>query len=173
MFIIFGTRAKTRETGHGEFYCPSCKTTRHYIQKESANYFALYFIPLFKVDAPRVYIECQSCQNAFKAELLSMDTTRLKASAMITEAEKEIRGGTPSHIIYRKMLARGIPEDVAKSLSLALLGSSPKICKSCACLYYSQVSACSNCGGELVVNQDPAFWEQKKAADQVYARMKQ
>jgi len=168
MFIIFGTKAKTRETGHGEFYCPSCKTTRHYLKKESANYFALYFIPLFRVEPPRVYIECEVCHTAYKPDLLLMDNRRLIVSTLLTDAEKEMKSGTPSNIIYHKLLARGIPDDVAQALSIALLGSAPKICKNCGSLFCSQVLSCSNCGGVLMENQDPVFWEQKKAADQLY-----
>ena len=171
MFIVFGTRNKTRETAQGAFFCPVCKTTRHYIQKESASYFALYFIPLFKMGQPNVYIECQSCQRVFNPDILNVDSNHMKVLAVIADAEKEIKGGTPSHIIYRKMLAWNIPEEIAKPLSLALLGPRPKICKSCASLYCAGVSACSNCGGELVDNQDPVFWEQKHAADRFYNQM--
>jgi len=172
MFIVFGTRNKTRETAHGEFYCPGCKTTRHYLQKESASYFALYFIPLFKVGQANVYIECQSCQRVFNPDILSVDSTRMKVMAVITDAEKEMQGGTPSHIIYRKMLGWNIPEEMARPLSLALLGPRPKVCKSCASLYCAQVSTCSNCGGELVENLDPAFREQKNAADRFYSQLR-
>jgi hypothetical protein len=173
MFVIFGTRAKTRETGRGQFYCPSCKTTRLYIQKESAQYFALYFIPLFRVDSPKIYVECQACRNAFKPEVLHMDANRMQVSALLAGAEKEMRAGTPSHIIYHKLLAQKIPDNLAKPLSLAMLGPRPKICKSCASLYCQQVPSCTNCGGELVDNQDPAFWEQKKTADQLYVQVVQ
>jgi hypothetical protein len=171
MFVIFGTKIKTSETGHGQFFCPFCKTSRPYVQKESANYFTLYFLPLFKTNTPKIYIECQFCHNVFKTELLTMDAAKLQVSAMIADAEKEIKTGIPSHIIYHKMLAQKIPVNVAKSLSIALLGPNPKICKTCGSLYSGQILSCSNCGGELIYNQDLAFWEQKKAADQLYAQM--
>ena len=173
MFVIFGTRNKTSDTGRGQFFCPSCKTTRLYIQKESAPYFALYFIPLFKVGSPNSYVECQSCRSVFKPEVLRMDAAWLQVSAVIADAEKEMRAGTPSHIIYRKMLAQKVPETGARPLSTALLGPRSKICKACGSLFCQQVPTCSNCGGELVENQDPGFLEEKRAADQFYGQMVQ
>ena len=173
MFVIFGTKPKTRDIGSGTFFCPSCKTTRTYIQKETAQYFALYFIPLFKVDSPKIYVECQTCRSVFKPEILNADANRLRVSLMIADAEKEIRSGIPSHIIYHKMLAQNVPEHMAKPLSIAVLGPRPKICKACGSLFCEQISTCSNCGGELMMNQDPAFLEQKKAADLLYAQMVQ
>jgi hypothetical protein len=171
MFVIFGTKVKTSETGHGEFFCPSCKTTRHYLQKSTARYFALYFIPLFKVETPRVYIECQVCHRVYKPELLRVDADQLKVSTLISDAEKEVRAGTPSHIIYRKLLAQHIPEALARPLSIAILGPRPRVCKSCGSLFCEQVPTCTNCGGELVLQLDPAFLEEKKAADQLYSQM--
>lgn len=173
MFVIFGTKEKTKETGHGQFFCPSCKITRHYLQHESAPYFSLYFIPLFKLGSPKTYIECQSCHHLFAPDLLAVDPVKLPVSTLVLDMEKEMKAGTPSHIIYRKLLARNIPDHIAQSLSIAMLGSKPRLCKACGSLYCEQVVSCSNCGGELVDNLAPAFWDQKKAADQIYAQMVQ
>ena len=49
MFIIIGTRGRTTELSSGQFYCPTCDATRPYKRKRAATYFALFFIPLFRI----------------------------------------------------------------------------------------------------------------------------
>jgi hypothetical protein len=171
MFVIFGTKEKHKEVGHGEFFCPACKTTRHYIQHESAPYFSLYFIPIVKLGSSKTYIQCQVCHNLFSSDLLTQDTRRLAVLALINDMDKEVKSGTPSHIIYRKLLGRGLPEATAKAISMTLLGNQPKVCKACGALYHERIDSCSNCGGVLVEQQDQDFWKEKQAAEQVYAQI--
>jgi hypothetical protein len=168
MFVIMGTKERNKETGHGQFFCPSCKTTRHYIQYEAAQYFSLYFIPLFKLGAARTYIQCQYCHNMFSVDLLLANPAKLALSTLVGDMEKEVKTGTPSHIIYRKLLAKNVSEPTAKAVSIAILGLKPKICITCGSLYHEQVSVCANCGGDLVENRDAAFLEEKQVADRLY-----
>ena len=172
MFVIMGTKEKNKEIGHGQFFCPTCKTTRHYVQYESAPYFSLYFIPLFKLGSAKNYIQCQVCHNIFSSDLLSQNTRKLALLALITELQKEAISGTPSHVLYHKLLSKNVDGAVAKAISLAILGNYPKVCRTCAALFHERVTICTNCGGELVENRDAALLEQKEAADRLLENMR-
>lgn len=70
MFLILGTRHKTKPIEQGTFNCPYCHQRTEYIRYSVGEYFALYFIPLIKTGEPEEYVECQRCKGKFRPEIL-------------------------------------------------------------------------------------------------------
>ncbi|MCE1255134.1 MAG: zinc ribbon domain-containing protein [Anaerolineae bacterium] len=167
-----GTKEKNKETGHGEFFCPACKVTRHYIKYESAPYFSLYFVPLFKLGSEKKYIQCQVCHNIFSTSVLSQDARRMSLLAVVNDLENELKSGTPSHVIYHKLVAKNFDENLARVLSISLLGNTPKVCHKCKSYFHERVNLCTNCGASLADNSDVTFLEEKKAADKILKELK-
>jgi tellurite resistance protein len=69
--IIFGTRGVTMTPERGQFFCPSCNGNQNFSRKRVRRFFTLYFIPLIPLDKLGEYIECQSCKDTFKDEVLN------------------------------------------------------------------------------------------------------
>ena len=70
--IIYGHKSREVEIASGQFHCPKCDDKRSYIHKQVAQYFTLFFIPLFKIKTLGEYVECQVCRRAFKPESLGL-----------------------------------------------------------------------------------------------------
>lgn len=70
--IIYGHKSREVEVASGQFHCPKCDDQRPYIHKQVAQYFTLFFIPLFKIKTLGEYVECQVCRRAFKPESLGL-----------------------------------------------------------------------------------------------------
>lgn len=73
MFIIWGWGGRVDTIGSGEFVCPACRTRTVYQHKCVRNYFRLFFLPLFPVDAGQRFVECERCGGTFKDVVLAMD----------------------------------------------------------------------------------------------------
>jgi tellurite resistance protein len=73
LFIIFGTRGITYNSGKGTFFCPSCNEYRDYEQKRCRRVFTLYFIPIIPLDLLQEYVECKACKGTYKLEALQYD----------------------------------------------------------------------------------------------------
>ncbi len=73
-FIIWGTRARTKVIGRGEFHCPRCNANQSYAYKQVKRWFTLYFIPLFPTRTLGEYVECGSCAATWKPEVLAAPT---------------------------------------------------------------------------------------------------
>ena len=73
LFIIFGTRGVTYNSGKGTFFCPSCNEYRDYEQKRCRRVFTLYFIPVIPLDLLQEYVECKACKGTYKLEALQYD----------------------------------------------------------------------------------------------------
>ena len=84
--IIWGTRGVRFCSQRGEFYCPICQSTKSYAKKRVRKFFTLYFIPIIPLNNLGEYVECGTCENTFKPEVLSFDPT---ADARIFRAEFE------------------------------------------------------------------------------------
>ena len=65
MIIIFGVGPRERKTHTGEFLCHRCDVKRTYHRKEVAQWFRLFFIPLFRVGQKREYLECTVCGRVY------------------------------------------------------------------------------------------------------------
>ena len=87
--IIYGHKSREVEVASGQFHCPKCDDQRPYIHKQVAQYFTLFFIPLFKIKTLGEYVECQVCRRAFKAESLGL----APSAGSATEIGAQAKGG--------------------------------------------------------------------------------
>lgn len=69
--IIFGSRGVTMTQRTGQFHCPSCQSEREYSLKHVRRFFTLYFIPLIPLDKLGEYVECLSCKDTYKPNVLN------------------------------------------------------------------------------------------------------
>lgn len=101
MLLIWGWRARAKKISEGEFHCPKCGVDRHYLLQRVANWFTLFFIPIFptgKVHGERV--TCTTCKTAFTPAVLDAPTTdvlvqRLAAAGRVI-AVVLLRDGAPA-----------------------------------------------------------------------------
>jgi hypothetical protein len=70
VFILFGWRSVTYNAAKGEFFCPHCRARRPYTHKKVRRFFTLFFIPVIPLDALGEYVECATCRQTFKPEVL-------------------------------------------------------------------------------------------------------
>jgi transcription elongation factor Elf1 len=71
MFVIFGTSTRTKELSHGEFPCPRCGQTRHYIHRAQALWFSLFFIPILILKDMGEEVVCAECGTMYDTGVLS------------------------------------------------------------------------------------------------------
>jgi hypothetical protein len=65
MFIIRGTKGRSKILEYGRFKCPSCKIEATYYFLEMRKYFTFFWIPLFPINDGVNHIECQECSTPF------------------------------------------------------------------------------------------------------------
>ena len=82
--IIFGTKGITSTPEKGEFNCPTCGQKRPYGLKRVRRFFTLYFIPVIPLDKLGEYVECDTCRDTYKTNILDYDP---EANAARIEAE--------------------------------------------------------------------------------------
>jgi len=70
--IIWGSKIKKAEVETGKFLCPKCLRVRTYKRIQVSKYFTLYFIPLIRTQVLGEYVECQTCFQAYKPEVLTV-----------------------------------------------------------------------------------------------------
>jgi hypothetical protein len=149
--IIFGTKPRTKTTGHGEFHCPHCETPREYERKEVKSYFALYFVPIFPIGSGREFIECQTCHHAFETSVLH-DKPKVKPRSlaeMLNGAQDILESGMPVEYYVRDLTLAGLDRDVALKTVRDHIGTERKMCPSCGLTYAPSVDTCTECGESL------------------------
>ncbi|HXG11464.1 MAG TPA: zinc-ribbon domain-containing protein [Gemmataceae bacterium] len=146
--IIWGSCGKEVELSHGEFYCPDCDDKRLYVHKRLAKYFTLYFIPLFQTDNLGEYVECKTCHQQFKPEVLTY-TPPSKGERLIMALRAELDSGLPIHMVIQKLISHGVEEDTAKKTAIVAAGENIQVCCNCNLHYRETVKKCLNCGGPL------------------------
>jgi zinc-ribbon family len=147
MVVIWGSRGKEIELSHGEFYCPACDNKRLYVHKRLAKYFTLYFIPLFQTDNLGEYVECKTCRQQFKPEVLTYELPS-KYERIIMAVRTELDSGLPIHMVIQKLLSHGVQEEAAKQIAL-VAAENIQVCSKCDLYYRETVKKCLNCGGAL------------------------
>ena len=103
--IIFGTRGITTTPEKGNFHCPSCSATQNYALKRVRRFFTLYFIPVIPLDKLGEYVECLSCKDTYKSNVLEYDPQR---NAQETEAEYH---RAIKEVMIHMLLADGVVDD--------------------------------------------------------------
>lgn len=69
--IIWGSKGREILESEGVFFCPECNKESNYSLKRLDKYFTLYFVPIFQTKVLGRFVECQSCKNQFKEEVLN------------------------------------------------------------------------------------------------------
>ncbi|MCJ8315048.1 MAG: TerB family tellurite resistance protein [Saccharospirillaceae bacterium] len=103
--IIFGTRSLTTTPESGNFNCPSCNNVQPYGLKRVRRFFTLYFIPVIPLDKLGEYVECKSCKDTYKNDILKYDPA---ANSEAFEAEYHV--GIKKVMIH-VLLADGVIDD--------------------------------------------------------------
>jgi uncharacterized tellurite resistance protein B-like protein len=70
--IIFGTRGIRSTLSRGTFHCPICRLERSYKKKNLRKWGHIYWIPIIPMGDYGTYVECDSCNNTFKEEVLTL-----------------------------------------------------------------------------------------------------
>ena len=73
MFVVFGSKGVTSESGSGFFYCPQCGSDASYIRKCVRKHATLFFVPTVPMGEGEEYVECQRCLATFRPEVLDYD----------------------------------------------------------------------------------------------------
>ena len=78
--IIWGTKGREKTVGKGQFFCPDCQTNTEYTLQRVAQYFTLYFIPLFPTKQLGEFVSCKSCQNQYDPMILEMAEQEIRSA---------------------------------------------------------------------------------------------
>jgi hypothetical protein len=78
--IIWGSKAREKEIGDGQFFCPRCHAETMYTHVEINRYFTLYFIPLFRTQFLADYVQCHNCHGQFDSRVLTMTPEQITDS---------------------------------------------------------------------------------------------
>jgi hypothetical protein len=148
VIIIFGLRGRQIELSSGRFFCPSCGTTRRFKHKQVADYFTLFFIPLFQVRNHGEHIECQTCQKAFKPEVRDYQPPS-PAERLLAIVKADLESGTPIQMAQQKLVNSGIDQDTVKKAVALAAGDEQKFCPNCGLLFHQRIKLCSSCGSPL------------------------
>jgi len=147
--IIWGTRGRQIELSAGQFHCPKCDVTRPYKQKRVAQYFTLFFIPLFQIKNLGEFVECQFCHQTYKPEVLSYKPPS-PAERLLFAVRKELETGTPIHMVQQKLMANGTEQATAQKLTDMATGGVQVKCPKCGFSYLGTIKLCTNCGSSLI-----------------------
>ncbi len=149
--IIFGSKVRYKTVDRGQFYCPTCKTTRPYERKTGKKYFTLYFIPVIPMDSLGEIVECQTCGLAYKPEVLKLKATPLKLTLanMLNSTGKLLEEGKPVEYLVRDMTAAGLDREVALQAVNTQIGTERNVCPNCRLTYATDVTNCAECNHSL------------------------
>lgn len=146
--IIWGSRRREIDLSSGQFHCPNCDATRQYKRKRAGKYFTLYFIPLFQVENLGEYVVCQTCQQAYKPEVLNYKPAS-PAEKLLLAVRSQLESGLPLHMVQQKLIANGMEQEAAnKVVETATSGAQVK-CSKCGFVYLGTIKFCANCGNNL------------------------
>ena len=149
--IIFGTNARMKTVGSGQFFCPTCRQTRDYELKHAKRYFTLYFVPLIPMGDLGEFVVCQTCGMSFKPEVLKLQPPKSQPNLadMLNSVKADLEGGQPVEYIIRDLVAAGLERDMAKTIVSNTIGERRKVCKSCGLTYAPNRDTCTECNQTL------------------------
>ena len=99
MILIWGLRVRAKQLATGTFCCPSCGVDRQYAHKQQRRWFTVFFIPLLPLKLLGEYVECLTCNSAYKTSVLSLPTTESLQKNLILamrEAIVTVLGKSPT-----------------------------------------------------------------------------
>ncbi len=145
MFIIWGSRYLTSVTNRGHFYCPQCNLSQlPYKLMSAREWFTLYFIPIFPIGSPQVYVECSECGGTFKEEVLDL-APPTEADVIVRELEEHLYCGMSLEEAERRLTDVGMNLLDAHDLVQSLAGKRVWSCVSCGEHYTRHVKHCPTC----------------------------
>lgn len=153
--IIWGTKGRKKVVAEGDFHCPGCCGTRRYRHVQVSKWFTLYFIPVFRMQQLGEYLECVSCRDAYKPELLEYkaQTPEERIAAAVVQ---DLTSGTPVQIVIRKLVNQGLSEHAAATTVASIAGDRTRTCSDCRFTYLEEIGTCTACGRPLVFCQPRA-----------------
>ena len=146
--IIWGTRGREIELTTGQFNCPKCDAIQPYKRKRVARYFTLFFIPLFPIQTLGEFVECQSCRQTYKPEVLNYKPPS-PAERLLFAVRKDLENGIPIHMVQQKLIANGTDQETAQKMIDAATGGNQVKCSKCGFTYLRTINLCANCGNRL------------------------
>ncbi len=145
MIIIWGSRYLTSVLGEGKFYCPECNLSQiPYKLKSAREWFTLYFIPIFPMGSPQVYVECCDCRGTFTEEVLDIEPPT-EASRTALEIQEHIYHGMSLEAATARLTKTGMDPDDAHDLAWYLAGKRVWSCVSCGEHYSRATQYCPTC----------------------------
>lgn len=149
--IIFGTKAKTKTVGKGQFFCPHCQTTRQYERKHAKNYFSLYFIPIFPIGDGGEFVECQTCHRAFNPQVVNQKPASRQPDVvrLLNGVKIQLERGQSVEYVIRDLTAEGIDREIATNIVNMAIGTERKVCPQCDLTYAPDIATCPECNAPL------------------------
>ncbi len=153
LFIFFGMRSRFKKIDEGEFFCPYENTQRHYHRKKAAQWFTLYFIPIFPIRQLGEVVECQSCGRAFDTKVLTLkpQTTQAQQARpqpvnLMNNMATYLQKGMPIEYLVRDLTATGLDRDLVLKMVDDAIGPGRVHCASCGLSYAPNITTCPECG---------------------------
>lgn len=153
MIVIWGSKAKTKVLGRGQFYCPQCRTLRPYEHQQLSKYFTLYFIPLFETEKLGEYVQCQGCRTPYKPEVLEL-SKQSRVAEFLSTVSLQLEGGLAVQVILNALVESGLSKQEAGLVVFSASKGKLARCNDCQLLYARSLAYCSNCGKKLVPFED-------------------
>ena len=100
--IIWGSKGREIVETEGAFFCPECSQESQYFLKRVGQYFTLYFIPLFQTNELGRFVECKSCKNQFKEEVLNYQPKKVPSSAASQDEERQF--SSAAEMVHMQMM---------------------------------------------------------------------
>lgn len=157
MFIVFGTKTRSKTEESGTFNCPKCCTQheishnarQHNYQKiKVANYFTLYFIPIFPIETLARYIKCDHCDSEYQQEVLTY-IPATKYASMMSYIEQELKSGIPIPMLINKLKEQGIHQRDATYNVERVTQGKITTCQTCHVDFLQGIKKCCLCDEAL------------------------
>ncbi len=144
-FLIWGSRGLTSTHDHGRFYCPQCnRDNTAYTLKGVRSWFTLYFIPIFPIGSPEMYVECSRCAGTFKEAVLDLRPPT-EGERIVAAVAEDLRNGMPIEEAEKRLVEIGVERESVKSLVDAISEGKVKQCPVCGLHLLESAPSCQSC----------------------------
>lgn len=157
MFIIFGSTGREMNEKTGQFNCPNC-CLQHYITKDEkqqkytqikvANYFTLFFIPIFSYQTLGRYRKCNHCHSEYDENVLEYVPPTFEQQ-IEKDVEQELKSGTPISMMINKLKMQGLDDQQATKLVDQIVSGNIATCHHCKIEFLKCIERCPLCEGYL------------------------
>lgn len=153
MFIIFGSTGREINEKTGQFNCPKCclqqyitkdEKQQKYTQIKVANYFTLFFIPIFSYQTLGRYIKCNHCHSEYDENVLKYVPPTFEQQ-IEKDVEQELKSGTPISMMINKLKMQGLDDQQATKLVDQIVSGNIATCHHCKMEFLKGVERCPLC----------------------------